>query len=263
MIQAYFDESGIHQGSNALVIAGYFGTTAQWKAFRKKWLKVLGDFDFPLKDFHTTDLIRQRAHEPMLAALADAVARSEIYPVSSGIIVPDFKSFSEKQRKWLTGAMAMPSGKAKYSGSPNRPYFVPFQKTLENVTAYAQPGRTAKFYFGVDRPVAKYAEVFFEQIKGHPLRGFGWQTRDRLGTVEFPLAKETPELQAADLLAFLTYRHMEERYALNDWSVGPSGLLATCLRKVRSPYDHGFETKDSLQVAFDNLNRLSPGWDKP
>jgi hypothetical protein len=80
MIQAYFDESGIHQGSNALVIAGYFGTTAQWKAFRKKWLKVMGDFDFPLKDFHTTDLIRQRAHEPMLAALADAVARSEIYP---------------------------------------------------------------------------------------------------------------------------------------------------------------------------------------
>ena len=101
----------------------------------------------------------------MLEALAQAIATSEIYPISSGIIVDDFFTFPEEQRKFFTGATIMHSWKIKNSGSPNKPYFVPFQKVLENVTSYTPKGRKAKFSFGVDRPVEKYAEVIFKQIK--------------------------------------------------------------------------------------------------
>jgi hypothetical protein len=190
-----------------------------------------------------------------------AIAKSEIYPVSSGILVDDFFSFTEDQRKFFTGATIMPNWKIKNSGSPNKPYFIPFQRILENVTSYTKPGRTANFSFGLDRPMEKYAKPFFKQIKDSPWRGIGWSTRDRLGEPSFPLAKETPQLQAADLLSFLTYRHMQERLAANDWMVRPMGLLATCLGKTRALSDHGYEAKDSLQITLDKSYTILGNWD--
>jgi hypothetical protein len=89
----------------------------------------------------------------------------------------------------------------------------------------------------------------------------GWTTRNRLGTPLFPLAKETPQLQAADFLSLLTYRHMTERYTANDWSVMPTELLATCLRKLRSLYDHGYESIYSLQVTLDQSYAILGNWD--
>ncbi len=261
MIEAYFDESGIHQGARVCVIAGYFGYSAQWRAFNKKWLRVLSDFNFPLADVHATDLIEKRDHQPMLTALAGAIAKSEIYPISSGILVDDFFSFTEDQRRFFTGATIMPNWKLKNSGSPNKPYFIPFQRILENVTSYTEPGRTANFAFGLDSPMEKYAKPFFTQIKENPWRGMGWKTRDRLGATSFPLAKEMPPLQAADLLSFLTYRHMQERLDADDWMVEPQGLLATCLGKTRALSDHGYEAKDSLQSTLEKSYAILGKWD--
>ena len=261
MIEAHFDESGIHQGAKVCVIAGYFGHSAQWRSFNKKWLRVLECFKFPLEDFHATDLIEKRDHQPMLKALARSIAQSEIYPVSSGIIVDDFLSFTEDQRRFFTGATIMPSRKIKHSGSPNTPYFVPFQRALENITSYTKPGRTANCSFGLGRPMEKYATLFFKQIKERGWTNMGWTTRNRLGVPFFPLAKNTPQLQAADFLALLTYRHMTERHAANDWSVLPTGLLPTCLRKLRSVHDHGYEAKDSLQITLDKSYAILGNWD--
>jgi hypothetical protein len=263
MIEAYFDESGIHKGAKVCVIAGYFGYSAQWRALEKKWRKVLKDFNFPLKDFHATDLIDRRNDRSMLEKLAEAIARSEVYPVSSGIIVDDFYSFNETQRKFMTGATLMPSGKFKTSGAPNKPYFVPFQNAVKNITDYAKPGRRANFCFGLDRPMAKYADAFFTEIKTRGGWGQrGWASRGRLGDPAFPLAKETPQLQAADLFSHLSYRHMNERNDANDWNVLPTDLLMTCLHKMRSPYDHGYQTKDSLQAVLEQTYAISGNWDE-
>lgn len=42
MMTAYFDESGIHKGDHLCVVAGYMGSDAQWIAFVKDWISVLG-----------------------------------------------------------------------------------------------------------------------------------------------------------------------------------------------------------------------------
>ena len=226
MLEAYFDESGIHKDAKVCVIAGYFGYAAQWGAQEKKWRKVLEDFNVLLEKFHATDLISSRQHQPMLKKLAESIAKSEVYPVSSGIIVDDFYSFSEKQRKFMTDATLTPSGKFTTSGAPTKPYFVPFQNAVRNITDYTKPGRRVNFVFGLDRPMSKYADAFFKEIK---LRGGwgqrGWASRARLGDPAFPLAKETPQLQAADLFAHLTYRHMTERNEANDWNTPPEFSL--------------------------------------
>lgn len=49
MIDAYLDESGIHDGSKVCVIAGYFGGPGQMKRFEKAWKETLARYSFPMK----------------------------------------------------------------------------------------------------------------------------------------------------------------------------------------------------------------------
>jgi hypothetical protein len=263
MLEAYFDESGIHDGAAVCVIAGYFGYANHWRAQETKWRKVLDDFNFPLEDFHAHKLIGSEQHQSMLKKLAEAIAKSAIYPISAGIIVDDFNSFSEKQRKFMTGAtLNEKTGKLRTSGAPTKPYFTPFQLCLRKVTDYTRPGRKANFFFGLDRPMGKYAKVLFNQIKTHNAWPESvWSSKSRLGDPAFPLARETPQLQAADLFVHLTYQHMLERHAANDWNVTPTGSLLTCLRNVKSLSDHFFQTKDCLQEMLEKTYAIAGNWD--
>jgi hypothetical protein len=263
MLEAYFDESGIHDGAAICVIAGYFGYAAHWKAQEIKWRNVLDSYHFPLKDFHARAMVGSRQYQPMLEELALSLSKSSIYPVFAGIIVDDFNSFSEKQRRFMTGApLDEKSGKLKASGSPNKPYFVPFQFALKSVTDHTQTGRKASFFFGLATPMAGYANEIFKQIKTQQSwPESAWKSKRRLGDPAFPLAKETPQLQAADLLAYLTYLYMQERHAANDWTVAPDGLLATCLQNRRSPDDLICHRKESLQSRLDATYEIAGNWD--
>jgi hypothetical protein len=263
MLEAYFDESGIHSGAAICVVAGYFGDASQWKAQEVKWRKVLADFNFPLKDFHATKVVRSTINQPMLEKLAAAIEKSAIYPISAGIMVDDFMSFSKEKRRFMTGAILdEKAGKLRTSGAPNKPYFVPFQRCLQKITDYTKPGRRANFFFGLDRPMATYAKAMFKQIKTQPSwPESGWTTKRRLGDPAFPLAAQTPQLQAADLLVHLTYKHMLERHVANDWNVAPTGLLATCLRNRKSNHDLFFQNKACLQEVFDKAYMISGNWD--
>ena len=105
MIEAYLDESGIHEGAAICVIAGYFGGRGQMRKLEKAWKEVLAYFHFPMEKFHAKNLIKSNKHHPMLGALAQAIAgQAKIHPVSYGIIADDFNSFSLAQRRFLTGA---------------------------------------------------------------------------------------------------------------------------------------------------------------
>ena len=43
-MEAYFDESGIHDGAKVCVVAGYYGTEMAWKKFEGQWNKILLDY---------------------------------------------------------------------------------------------------------------------------------------------------------------------------------------------------------------------------
>jgi hypothetical protein len=54
MYTAYFDESGTHGSSEALVIAGYVASNPQWQEFDYEWKKALEDAGvthFHMRDF--------------------------------------------------------------------------------------------------------------------------------------------------------------------------------------------------------------------
>jgi hypothetical protein len=266
MIDAYLDESGIHDGAAICVIAGYFGGKGQMRKLERAWKTVLADFDFPMEEFHAKDLIKSHMHQPMLRGLARAIAGQEkVCPVSYGIVVEDFYSFSLEQRRFMTGATIDPKTiKLITSGCPTKPYFVPFQNVVRLVTDYAPVGGKAHLNFGVDRSFAEYALAMFKQIqeqaKVGPRPWSTWKSVDRLGAALFPKASETAPLQAADLLVHLTYRHMCEWHE-KEKVAQPSGLLMECLANMRSRDDHKYQDRECLDQILRQSRGFLGDWD--
>jgi len=268
MIDAYLDESGIHENARIRVIAGYFGGPGQIKRFDHAWRQTLADFGFPMPDFHAKNLLKTRSAKPMLEALARVAGEQrKIYPVAYGIVVDDFNSFSHDERRFLTGATLMQdSGELVTSGCPSKPYFTPFQNIIKLVTDYASAGGKAHFHFGLNRPFAEYARAMFNQIKGQSniKKSFNtWHSRDRLGEPAFPPAENTAPLQAADLFAHVLYLHMQEEIAngrSGDFTKLPSGIAGLCVRNARSPSDLVYQDKACLLKTIEQAKSLSPAW---
>jgi hypothetical protein len=56
MVEAYMDESGIHEGAHVCVVAGYWGSVKKWVRFESSWKEILNDAKEPsLKEIHSTD----------------------------------------------------------------------------------------------------------------------------------------------------------------------------------------------------------------
>jgi hypothetical protein len=266
MLEAYLDESGIHDGAKVCMIAGYFGGRSQLRKLEQKWKSVLEDFDFPMKDFHAKELIDSRKYRPMLTELGKAIAEQrKVHPISCGVVPEDFFSLSEKKRRFLTGAKMMLDGEIRGTGCPNKPYFVPFQNIVRAVTDGTPAGGKAHFFFGCDKPFAGYAMDLWQELLVENMEEVEvqkpwntWHTRDRLGVPSFPLASETAQLQAADLLVHLTYRHMLE-WQKTGKVQNPSDLLGLCLRNRRIKEDHVYQDRDSFNDILEQCKEIAPG----
>ena len=269
MLNAYLDESGIHDGAQVCVVAGYFGKKGPWRKLEASWKATLEQKDFrvPLKEFHAKDLIKRRGffqawsndrYQEFLRALGKTVAECHIHPVCYGLFVDDFFKFSLAERRFLTGGTWNATRQRFLStGCPNKPYFVAFTECLKTVVSHTPMGARAHFFFGVDRPVAEYARGLFRYLK---LRSQIIST-NRFGIIGFPLASLTPHLQVADLFSYLSYQHMLERKASGDWSSPPSRLLLAMLRNRKLEVDTSYRTgkllRDMISVV-PNLPKSDP-----
>jgi len=191
MIDAYFDESGIHDGAEVCLIGGYFGGKGQWRKFEKLWERVLRDFG--LRAFHGKEMVKRRDSSSLQWALAQVIAQSKIYPIVSAVPVREFFKLSLMERRFMTGATLTPEGRLKESGNPNRPYFAPFQQTIRRVLSYAPVGGKAHFFFGLDSKFGEYAVDLYRKLQETGVH----QYQERFGTIAFPPAEDTPALQAA------------------------------------------------------------------
>lgn len=254
MIEGYLDESGIHQGANVCVIGGYFGGQGQWRKFEKLWNTTLKDFsveEFHAKRFRARDHNGNRV-EPyknwtdrdsaeFLSALVHAIGRYKIHPVCCGIIVADFHRYSLNQRRYLTGA-TIRGGKFRSSGCPTKPYFMPFQACIDRICYHTENGVKAHFFCGSDRTLSDYALSLFKHLKDIARTGI----REKLGNIDFPEARNTPHLQAADLFSYAMYQESLERLKSGDWTKPPTSLLRGLTIGQLLDRDCGYMDKDNL-----------------
>lgn len=242
MIDAYLDESGIHDGAAICVIAGFFGGSSGWKTLEKGWEPILKRHHVSLEDFHAKDFVKVEKYAPLLLELAVLISGiTKIHPVCFSIDVEEFNSFSYAQRKFMTGSVVKHK-KMVTTGCPSKPYFVPFQNCIKNVCDHAPIGGKAHFFFGLDKPFAGYAVELFAQTKSdeYACPASHWTTKDRLGDPAFPLAKETPQLQAADLFVHSAYQFLLKYKENNKCQMSSTPLLKRCLnnRLIRDDIGH-------------------------
>lgn len=260
MFDAYFDESGIHKGAEACIVAGYFGQRAAWTKLEVRWLATLRKFGVPLEQFHAKDAVKGNGFfsgwpetklNKFLFAIADKIAGCRVYPACYGLFVDEFFGFSLNERRFLTGA-SWNGKRFLTSGCPNKPYFVAFVECLKIVTDHTRIGRS-HFFFGIDRPASEYAAPLFRYLRARSRA----VDREKLGDVAFPEAKKTPELQAADLFSYLSYKHMQERRASGDWGTPPSELILRLICNRLRPEDVGFRSAPLIKAMLAGVPGLT------
>jgi hypothetical protein len=249
MIDAYLDESGIHDGAEVCLIAGYFGGRGQWRKFEKLWQRVLQSFG--MNAFHAKVVVKRRDSVELQLALAQVIAQSKIYPVANGVLVRDFFKLSLSERRFMTGATLTPEGRIKESGNPNRPYFAPFQPLIRRVLSYAPVGGKAHFSFGVDSVFGKYATHLYAKLKENGVHPY----QERFGTIAFPDAKETPALQAADLLVHVVYLDMLKRAHENTLRslAQPSDLIRLLVNNRRHTDDVVYQDERLMRETMEQI----------
>jgi len=219
-IESYMDESGIHDGAKVCFVAGYYGTQAAWQTFEPQWRRVLRDHNIEEVGFHdkrfwTKAKDGERIYQyrgwsddqakKFMERLVQTIVRNRIFPFGYGVVVEHWAMLPLNARKFLTGASHR-KGRFTSSGSPDRSYYLPFMLSVAASLAHSGATETAEkvhFFVGLDKTFSDYATDMYNRIRTDPR--IARRFRHLLGTLAFPLSKDTPQLQAADLLVHRLY----------------------------------------------------------
>jgi hypothetical protein len=202
MLTAYFDDSGTHDGSDIVLLAGLFGHGQQWDFFAELWRKRLDESvpgKLPVQTFHMYDCQNS----------ANAFAgwnRTETSFLSKELSDIFFRvglwgcSCSMQRKAWdelITGDVRRASGDAE--GSCAR---VVFNTTLEWAAEFGGSNFIA-FVFD-DRPHRKREYEAIYQIYSDHRNAIG--LKPQLASLTFARAVRSPPLQGADLFAWEVYQ---------------------------------------------------------
>jgi hypothetical protein len=274
MMECYLDESGIHGEAQVCVVAGFYGTQAAWRIFEKQWNKVIADYP-ELEDcgFHAKVFFKKPDGKRIgpyrnwsddkartfLERLVQTVMRNRIFPITYAVIVDDFLALSLRERKWFTGAKFLPTGKCVSSGCPNKSYYVPFNFFVLDATRMSGANAVDKIHFfaGLDRSFHRYASTLYNFIlKDSRLPS---SVKATLGQMSYPLAKDTPGIQAADLLAYRLYRYAQDKIIAKQNLPVPTLIFRlTRNRKVRQRFTlfDSSRLRDILNAAEKEHGRI-------
>jgi hypothetical protein len=279
MLEAYFDESGIHSQAKVCVVAGFYGRQPSWRRFERQWNNVLSKYpELKDKGFHAKvffarangirvgpyrDWSDDKAQQ-FLNHLLKCINDNWISPVGFGVVVSDFLRLPLTIRQWLTGAKFLPSGEYVSSGCPQKSYYVPFHFCVMGAGKLSSASQDDKIHFfaGLDRTFAGYASELLKNSLDDPRLPL--TLRSRLGSISYPLSKDTPGIQAADLLAYRMYKHSLD--LLKDTETPTPALLTRlCKRAKKNQRFTLFTTemfrlmREQAQKEYDRIGVLAKG----
>ena len=236
LLHAYGDDSGTHRDADFCLILGYIGSPRQWKLFRRDWqaaLTMLPKREGKTPEFHAKEFFqrdRWQSHkspyyrwteakaDAFLNRLLDTIHRYCLEPIGGAANTRDFFSYSEAQRRYLTGAALITATHwhgnqfeiidklVEHESSPSRPYFVVFPGfLLEAIQKSGSVGDCQVHVWLDEQPAveARAAEAF-ASFKKH----CSAPEITKLGDLTFRESKKEFELQAADLYAYVWYRKL-------------------------------------------------------
>lgn len=183
VLRAYFDESGIHEGSETTIISGFIGSRSEWRHVARKWQKATKGKVFHYKNMRKeTDLIEK---------LAPILADSQLAGINMGFL-------GNWKRAIKSGAADWPKR------FPSCYQFVLEMciQHLENHSKSLWNGEPIVLIFSRQDQYAKFAEEIWRAYRDDGqwkyVVGFGYGDPN------------LPELQAADMIAYEAFQCAKE-----------------------------------------------------
>jgi len=227
VLQAFFDESGIHGSSEVCAVAGFVASRVRWDEFERRLRAACGHDvlqpGFHAKSFFDRDPQGKRVSpftawdderaKALLVGLVKCIRDVDIHPVGALVDVQAFRRYTIEQRRFLTGGHRSPYGKRRLivTGSPNRPYYLPFESTIiQAIKLVKRANLKVHFVFDQQHVLAPFAVKLYRHIKD----GIQPDWQRRMGSLDFVCREDALPLQAADLLAYCWYQlhlHVPQR----------------------------------------------------
>jgi hypothetical protein len=215
MLQAFVDESGIHDGAPFCVVAGYLGSARHWKHFEE-----LGD---PLRrgkpstrNVFARDPQGNRVApytewdeakaETYFNELLRVITSVNIYPIGGIVDVAEFNKYSEEERAHLTGRDRR-SGRQTITGAPTKPYYLAFQEAIAS-SFHRLTRSDLQIHFTFDQH-QQFAPLALEMFRYFKRPEFPYASN--MGDAIFASRNDATGLQAADLLSYCWFKRITER----------------------------------------------------
>jgi hypothetical protein len=222
LLKAYFDESGVHQGSQTALIAGFVGTPAEWEPLEARWNEILEGARIPY--FHSTEMAshwflgRPEIHEYVKQQLADAIAERDLQSVVCAVDTAD----------WAEVAHLHP----EFTSVFPKPYNFCHEVVAQDVGAWSEAnsnGEPVALVFAEYNEFRPHANEVYDAYRSSPF----WAKA--FSSISFAPMKLHPPLQAADMLAYDYFerishiRHVPEHEQSND----PNRRMVLTLMRAR------------------------------
>jgi len=216
LFKAYVDESGIHAGSTVCIVAGFVATLDCCRHLEAEWKRLLHRRSvayFHAKEFAATggvfrgwdDSRKHRFISDAYLTINTAMALTPGTVIGAAIPTSDFFAMTIDQRRWFTGGTVRANGKWRESGSPKKPYFLPFQQCVMDAFLAAD-GKHIHFIFDQQKDFESTAKKLFGVIKSqHPDLG------GRFGDIVYSSKLRAVPLQIADFIAYESYQFLVGR----------------------------------------------------
>src|SRR5262249_2194347 len=156
-------------------------------------------------------------------------------------------------RIFLTGGYRNPHGKHKLvvSGSPERPYYVPFQSVImQSVLRIKRKDWRVNFVFDQQNVFSGFATALYEHTK---ITAPTELIRNQLGGLMYESHHDELPLQAADLLAHCSYRVRPP----SPGTLPPDVVTALQVIEEKGYFVHAF-TKEEMDKYLDNAGHHIP-----
>lgn len=201
------DETGIDNNSRICAVSGFVGTEKEWERFDRNWKKVLDAEGIPYfhavacergkDDFYGLDVLKRGR---IVDRLLQVIMNSSIRGYSYGLVKPHFEAWNEKDRIHFT------------NNHPDNPYYLCLQTLFVFATDECKDKPDTEqihFVFEKQEEFKEEAEKVYDDLKSD----VAWESSKHLGKLCFEEEPaKYPGIQAADLLAYETFRQLDNKY---------------------------------------------------
>ncbi len=201
LYSAYLDESGTHEGSDAVAVAGFISNRSKWQTFSDDWKNALDSWKIPY--FHMSDYETRHGffeswddqqREERLNHLLGLIKKHTFLSVAYIIRTKQFNEILSDAAKKLCG---------NAYGLAAIACWFNLRQLVKKVNGYIDYTMEK-----VSAGSSILAWIYREQVK-YP----EWVEDTRLLSLSFEDKKVILPLQAADILAYEIYKHAQRQFS--------------------------------------------------